>query len=381
MRGIYFSSAVCLFAIQLIGCPKRGSGEIDVDEIQSHVDAVEKHLKGMRVALKAKDLEEAEDQYEEAVEVLEDEAAQLAAYPEIHEIEARVDEAGSDLCYGFVNITLERFFIAIREKKVEESRSRLARANEELKRCQEKIQGREDYFALKMNIDSAPKVLDELEQELARGVLVERVRSIEAEISPRLQSIRADLLKLRKNPNQKELSIEERRELADLPEWVAFAAKITGELEELAKKRAGLVRRGKILWTVRELLPRASRETTQAVAAKNRALALTRVQEAVTIYRQCEQLVTDFLKQEPDLARFKFRWRGSKKTVAWLQTHCRANLKITRRMAAKLGGKVKIKIKKAKPAAPKPVEKKPEAPKKKKKKKKKTKRRGRIRRW
>ena len=54
----------------LSGCPKRDTGEINVDEIQKVVDSVEDHLKSMREALKAKNLAKAEDHYEDAAEDL-----------------------------------------------------------------------------------------------------------------------------------------------------------------------------------------------------------------------------------------------------------------------------------------------------------------------
>ena len=102
----------------LSGCPKRDTGEINVDQIQKVVDGVEDHLRGMRVALKSKKLDEAEDHYEEAQELMQDNQAQLSAYPEVGLLRERVQEADSDLCYGFANITLAKFFDAIREKSI-----------------------------------------------------------------------------------------------------------------------------------------------------------------------------------------------------------------------------------------------------------------------
>ncbi|MBW1873379.1 MAG: hypothetical protein JRJ19_15020, partial [Deltaproteobacteria bacterium] len=150
MQKIRFTLIFCLLSFCLYGCPKRDSSEIDVDEIQSQVDQIEKHLKGMRLALKAKDLGEAGDQYEDAVEVMEAEANQLAAYPEIGLLKERVDQAGSNLCYESVNISLQGFFDAIRKKEVSQAGYRLKNAQKELTRCQAKIESRDDYVALKM---------------------------------------------------------------------------------------------------------------------------------------------------------------------------------------------------------------------------------------
>ena len=71
MRWYLVVVSCSLMAGTLTGCPKRDTGEIDVDQIQGQVDAVDGHLKSMRVALKKKDLDEAEDQFEDAVEIIE----------------------------------------------------------------------------------------------------------------------------------------------------------------------------------------------------------------------------------------------------------------------------------------------------------------------
>ena len=112
----------------LPGCPKRDTGEINVDEVQRTVDSVEDHLKGMRVALKAKKLSKAEDHYEDAAEIMEDNTSQLTAYPELGLLKEKVHEAESDLCYGFATITLSEFFDAIRAKSIGGSRSKLKKA-------------------------------------------------------------------------------------------------------------------------------------------------------------------------------------------------------------------------------------------------------------
>jgi len=395
MQKMRLTIIFCLLSLCLNGCPKRDNSEIDVDEIQSQVDQVEKNLKAMRLALKTKNIDEAEDQYNDAIEVMEDEANQLAAYPEIGLLKERVAEAGSNLCYESVNISLQGFFDSIRKKDVRQAGYSLKDAQKEMARCQAKIEGRDDFMALKMNLDSAPEVLTELKHDLAKAVLVEEIESLSKDFEPKIANIRAELDKLEKDPNQKELAkqtasqisairsaIEKNKDFVDVPEWGAFAGKINVELAELTKKRAALVRRGKVVWTVKELLPVASKVATQAVTAKDRGQALKRVEQAAKKYKQCEQMVAESLKDEPGLARFKFKWRGARKTVSWLKSHCRANRRITERMVKRLGGQVKAdkKAAKTKTIKKQPTEK-PAKKKKKKKKKKKRKRRGRIDRW
>jgi len=377
-----------LFALLcLSGCPKRDTGEINVDQIQKVVDAVEDHLRGMRVALKSKKLDEAEDHYEEAQELMQDNQAQLAAYPEVGLLKERVQQADSDLCYGFANITLAEFFDAIRGKSIPDARSRLKRAKKEFERCKSKIESRDDFMALQMNLDTAPQSLKDLEKELLREVWLKQIASIKKECGEKLKSIRGKLARLKKQPNQKELalkidrdiksvreSISGDKEFSEDPEWLAVAGTITGELQELDNQRASLVRRGKILWTVKEILPKASKSATMAVTTRNRAEALKKVETAYKGYLKCEELLNEVLKEEKSLGKFTFFWRGARKNARWLRSHCKANRRITERMVTKLSGK--------KPPKKKEVKETKEAPKPpKKKKKKKKKRKGRIRRW
>jgi len=381
-------------AVFLAGCPKRGTGEIDVDEIQSHVDTIDRHLKAMKVALKASDLDEAEDRYEEAVEVMEEESDQLSAYPEVEEVKSRLDEAGAALCFGFVDITLKSFFQAVRAKEADRAADRLSAAKAEFKRCRDKICGRDDFIALKMNLESAPQALIDLKKEIAKAALVEKVDAVNKELEPRLAAVEKQLVKLQEDPNQKDLAVKLDREikavrsmleapsgLEGIEEWIAFKAKTAGRLAELDSKRDGLVRRGKVLWTVSSLLPRASKVATQAVTAKNRAQAREKVRQALSAYTQCLEMVTKALSKEPALAKFKFKWRGGRKNVAWLKSHCRANRRITGRMLKKLGGKAPSEAS-ASGKKKSPVKKdKKSVEKKKKRRKKVRRRRGRIRRW
>ena len=375
--------------LSLSGCPKRDTGEINVDQIQTVVDSVEDNLKSMRSALKAKDLSKAEDHYEDAAEAMEDNQAQLTAYPEVGLLREKIREAESDLCYGFASISLAQFFDAIREKSVSGARSRLKVAKREFERCKPKIENRDDFVALKMNLETAPQSLKDLEKELLRDVWLKEIASIKRESAEKIKSIRNRLARLKKQPNQKELALEIDRDIKSVresisvnkefsedSEWLAVAGTITGELQELDNQRESLVRRGKILWTVKEILPKASKSATMAVTTRNRAEALKKVEAAYKGYLKCEELLNEALKAEKGLGKFTFRWRGARKNANWLRSHCKANRKITERMVTKLSGKKPPKKKEVKQ-----TKETKETPKPPKKKKKKRKRKGRIRRW
>jgi hypothetical protein len=382
----------------LSGCPKRDTGEINVDQIQNVVDSIEDNLKSMRSALKAKNLAKAEDHYEEAAEAMEENQTQLSAYPEVGLLKERVLEAESDLCYGFASISLAEFFDAIRGKSVGGARSKLKVAKREFERCKPKIESRDDFMALQMNLDTAPQSLKDLEKELLRDVWLKEIASIKKECGEKINSIRGKLARLNKQPNQKELALEvsrdirsvreaisKEKEFSEDPEWLAVAGTITGEIQELDNQRASLVRRGKILWVVKEVLPKASKSATMAVTTRNRAEALKKVDAAYKGYSQCEDLLNETLKEEKELGKFTFLWRGARKNARWLRSHCKANRRITERMVAKLSGKRPPKKKEVKETKEtkeaKETKETKETPKPPKKKKKKRKRKGRIRRW
>jgi hypothetical protein len=373
----------------LSGCPKRDTGEINVDRIQNVVDSIEDNLKSMRSALKAKNLAKAEDHYEEASEAMEDNQAQLSAYPEVGLLKERVQEAESDLCYGFASISLAQFFDQIRGKSVGGARSKLKVAKREFERCKPKIESRDDFMALQMNLETAPQSLKDLEKELLRDVWLKEIASIKKESGEKLKAVRGKLARLKMQPNQKKLAMEISRDLKSVresvsgdkefsedPEWLAVAGTITGELQELDNQRVALVRRGKILWTVKEVLPKASKSATMAVTTRNRAEALKKVEAAYKGYLKCEELLNEALKAEKDLGKFTFLWRGARKNARWLRSHCKANRRITERMVTKLSGKKPPKKKEVKE-----IKETKETPKPPKKKKKKRKRKGRIRRW
>lgn len=391
----FFWTMLLLSPLCLSGCPKRDTGEINVDQIQKVVDSIEGSLKSMREALQAKSLAKAEDHYEDAAENMEENQTQLSAYPEVGLLKERVQRAEIDLCYGFASISLAEFFDAVRQKNVGEARSRLKAARREFERCKPKIESRDDFVALQMNLETAPQSLKDLEKELLRGTWLKEIAAIKQEAQARLQAIGKKLDQMEKQPNQKELALEidgdiktvresisGDREFSEDPEWLSVAGAITGELQVLDNRRASLVRRGKILWTVQEVLPQASRSATLAVTTRDRAEALKKVESACKAYSQCEKLLDEALAAEKDLARFTFQWRGARKNAKWLRSHCKANRRITERMVSKLSGKKlpprpgKKEVKEVKE-----VKETKETPKPPKKKKKKRKPRGRIRRW
>lgn len=390
MRCSKFIVALALTALALAGCPKRGGGGIDVDAIQSHVDNIDKNLRAMHAALKSRNLDSAEEHYQDAVELMEDHGDQLGAYPEISDLKQELADAGSDLCYGFVDISLQLFFDSVRAKNPEAAAGRLARAQKEFERCRDRIAGRDDFVALKMNLESAPRVLADLHKKLAEEALAGKIKQVADKIVPVVRELSGLLAKLGKNPNQKALAVEidkrinearaalsAEKQFNELREWQQFAAKISGELQAADSKRASLVRRGKILWAVSTLLPTASKSATEALATRDAQQRLEKIKKAASGYRQCEEIVLEALGQEPGLSRFKFKWRGSRKSVAWLKSHCRANRKIDERLLRKLGGHPA-----KKPAATKKADSDKTKPAKKKHVKKKHKRhRGRIRRW
>jgi hypothetical protein len=240
-----------------------------------------------------------------------------------------------------------------------------------------------------MNLETAPQSLKDLEKDLLRDVWLKEIASIKKESGEKIKSIRKKLTRLKKQPNQKELALEVSRdiksvrdaisgdkEFSDDPEWLAVAGTITGELQEMDNQRASLVRRGKILWTVKEVLPKASKSATLAVTTRNRAEALKKVEAAYKGYLRCEELLNEALKEEKELGKFTFFWRGARKNARWLRSHCKANRRITERMVTRLSGKKPPKKKEVKE-----VKETKETPKPPKKKKKKKKRKGRIRRW
>lgn len=395
LRMLGWTSAVGLLALAVTGCAKRDTGTIDVDAIQRQVDTIEGHIKGMRVAIKNKDLDEAEDRYQEAAEEYGDHREQLAAYPEVSLLTGQLEQAAGDLCYAFVDINLQRFFDAVRAEDVDAAREQLERSQQEFERCRKKIEHRDDFVALKMNLESAPRSLATLKEELARKRRLAHIKEIEQELAPRLASVRRKVAALENNPNQRALArktdaaikalegaLGEHDAFGEDPDWVAVAGEMRAALEDLDRRRAACVRRGKILWAVENLLPQASKKATMAVTTRDPEAKLDMVKTAHQSYQECEALTREAIREEPGLAKFTFTWRGSRRTAVWLRKHCMTNRRITARMIAKLTGKRPPTAVPKKPdAAKKPDPKNDEKPASKKKKRRRRRRRGRIRRW
>lgn len=402
MRIPGWTLVVGLLAVSLAGCPKRDTGTIDVDAIQRRVDTIEGHMKGMRQAIANDDLDEAEDRYQEAAEEYSDNRNQLAAYPEISLLTEQLEEAAISLCYAFVDVNLKRFFHAVRAKEVDTASEQLEKSQEEFKRCRPKIESRDDFMALRMNLESAPRSLAALKKELARQQRLMRIKAVKQELAPRLEAIERKVAGLEANPNQRTLAREvdaaikslkadlDTNDFGEDPDWAAVAGRFHGVLGELDRRRAACVRRGKILWTVENLLPKASKKATMAVTTRDKKTRLEMVENAHQSFSQCEQLLGEALQQEPALAKFDFAWRGSKRTAAWLRKHCTVNRRITARMIARLSGKKPPPPAGGKPGAKKSSDETTRAGKtgdedaaeqSTRKKKRRRRRRGRIRRW
>lgn len=381
MRSI---GACSLFALLLTcagmeACTHRSSGELNVDEIQGQVSRVEGHLRGMRRALSEKDFDRASDSFEEAKEAFDDHQESLAAYPEIDELRESVQQAESTLCFQAVNLALESLFAHIRQQDLSGAGDELERAKSEHARCQTLIADLPDYMPLKMNLDSAPQALLDLEKVLARPALLARMEQAKAPMRKMHADVIAKLKQLKATPKHRDLAVAidsglkalseelaKARDFSAEPEWAGFASKLTGELAELHKARAALVRRGKLLMISADRLPAAEAQTVLAAAAKDRDQAKKQLNEALAVTQKCQHLLAEVVKQEPGLSKFKIRFKGRQRSVAWLSGHVRKKVASLERMIAKLSGK-----------QVKPAPKKPE----KKKKKKKKRRKRRVRRW
>ncbi len=364
----------CL-SVFLAGCAHRGTGEYTVDEIQGFANAVEKHLRNMRGALRNKDLDKAEDEYEHAREALQDNRTALAAYPDVGELETSVGEAPKTLCYHHVSLALEGFFGLIRARGLGDAREQLEKARSEHGRCKAQISDRDDYMPLKMNLDSAPRALVDLERELARPALLERIAAAKKGLQEQKAAIRGKLEEIARRPKQRQLAMEVDAALKTLredlarqpdfggePEWTGYAASLTGELVDLQRRLTTLSRRGKLLLVVEDRLPRAEKAIASAAAAKDEEKDLARklLNEALQNYEQCQQVVAELLSEEPGLAKYAFSHQGRERKTTWLKKHLKRSITAVERKLRRLD---------AKPA--------PKA----KKKKKKKRRKRRVRRW
>jgi hypothetical protein len=247
-KAILFTLSLVVFCL-LIGCPHRKPTEIDVDQIQDYVDQIDKHLKGMYKALREKKLDDANDKYEEALDIFEDQGEALSAYPEIDLLKSRLDEAKSELCYGSVNANISRFFEYIRKKDAGEARSKLDDVEDDFERCNKLVKRRDDFMAIKMNVESCATALADLEKEIRMAALREKMQSYKKEIAEKKSAIGQRLKELAKASKPKTLAdkirgeietlkinVGGRNDFSELSEWPAYVAKIHKELSTLEKK-------------------------------------------------------------------------------------------------------------------------------------------------
>ncbi len=334
------------------GCPHRTDGEIDVDAVQGYANQVERHLRSMRDALEAKDLERATDEHEEARETLADHRAALAAYPELSELEEAVGRASRTLCYHAASFALQAFYEQVRAKDLGAAREQLGVARKEHDRCKGQIDDRQDYMPLKMNLDSAPQALVDLERELARPALLERIGEAKAALEARKKAVQDKLTRLAAAPSQRELAIGIDADLKALEQqlgaqpdfggeqvWQVYAAGLAGEIASLHQRRAGLVRRGKIRLIIDERLPAGRRLTAQAAKAKDKQAAAKMLAEAKGLYAEARQILAELIKAEPGLAKEAFRVGKNKRTGKWLLRHLARSVASVERLEKKLGRK------------------------------------------
>lgn len=346
MRSKYFLFlAVSLITLVCQGCVKRQSGKIDVDLVQTQVDAIETHLRDMKTALRKKDIDDAQDQYDEAVEIMEDYKLQLAAYPEVGLLKQRVIKARSDLCYGSVNIRLESFFDAIRRSDSDQARSSLGRSQEEFKRCSELIKKRDDFIALKMNIESAPQALRDVRFRAEKADQLKEIKIIKEEIANDLAAMREKQKNFIKQPSKSKLVYELRKEIQlvrdrlkkykeyeIIPDWTSFVKETSLELLRLNKETSNTFRRGKIERLVAEIIPQADLLVSNSKKTHDKKKALNLLIHATKNYRICQDVFDDLVGKDPLIVKHRFVFRSRKKSVAWLKRYCDRELRVTEKI-------------------------------------------------
>lgn len=384
LRGVAWIGAVALLAS---GCPKRSSGDIDVDEVQGCVGRIELHLRTLRAELKKKDLERAAKEYTEARETFDDNRALLSAYPELGELSASLEEAASLLCYESVSILLERFFETVRAREPRDAERRLEEAQAQFVRCQPMIAKRDDFTALKVNLDTAPQALSELRHLLDRPARLERIQALRAEIEPRRSALARRLQALEAKPRDAPARAEAEKDMNALtealavqgdfreePEWKALSDEVAREQAAAGERLAGSARRARVLELTEDALPMAVRQASLAAAQRDPAQAARLITPVAEAYRRCQETLDQALREEPALARYAVPLQGQKRAVDWLARHCASEFKRADRLLQRLTGKKAappaLKVEAEEPA-PKP---KPEKPPPKGKKR-------RVRRW
>ena len=321
-----------------------------MDEVQGYANAVEKHLRDMRAALREKNLEAAEEQYEQARDTLQENRASLTAYPELAELEAAVAEADCNLCYHAVSLALEKTFDQVRARDWTRPGPSSSGPGPSTVAASPRSGIGMDYLPLKMNLDTAPQALTALEKELARPALLARMKQRLQALGQQKAALQAKLAALDAQPNQRDLAVELDAQLKALrqeltqpgdfsaePEWLTAAAALTGSLDEMDTKRGGLVRRGKLLSVAGEALAAADRASVQAVTAKNKPAARQVLEGALATYRQGLQVVEQVLAEEPGLARYLVPYQGRKRSGAWLKSHLTKSARTVERMLHQAG--------------------------------------------
>ncbi len=390
MRSVeIFAALIVSLLLGLLSACGPVNKNLTVDQIQGVVNSVERNLRHMRKALKGKDSEKAAEHYDKAKHLMTEFKDALAGYPERGDLERQVEEGAGDLCYGQVSLVLRAYFVAIRTKARDEAKEKLDLSRSEFERCQPIIRERDDFMALKMNMDSAPESLVDLDKALFRPKRLGQIKQVIAGLKGDLAKLRVAMKTLEASPEQPTVaaqidadigrlgeSIKLKKAYEDEELWTGFAAATHGELNEMNSRREQLVRRGRLLVTLRDV-QMADVVLKAAPMEMDRSKAASNVSKAKETYAACAALVGELLGQEKALGKYVIKAKASKRKPAWLKKHCKRSVRLAEKLHARLLGK-KVPPPKAEK---KPVDK--AAKKKKKKKKKKTKRRRRrdVQRW
>ncbi|MBN2497627.1 MAG: hypothetical protein JXR96_23745 [Deltaproteobacteria bacterium] len=356
-RARLLSAGLC--ALLLVACSGHRGGGVNVDEVQGHVNAVEKHLRNMRGALQARDVDKANDEYGEAREVLAENRQVLAAYPEMSELEASVKQAGSDLCFGSVSLKMVRFFELIRAAERDEAKESLDAARVEFKRCKPEIEHREDYLPLKMNIDSAPEALSKLDEKLSRPVRLARIRKVGKGLDARKAALRSTLAGLERHFEEgawkkavAELdwlkrNLKSQGDFGGDPEWTRYAAGLQGELAEMEGKLHERRARFRLLRALDELRE-ADRLSSQAQSSRDLKAGRRMLDQAKVKYGECAAGLVELFGLGEKWRKLDTSYKKKKRSAAWLERHCKSAADGIEQLKASLGKK-KAKGKKKKP--------------------------------
>ncbi|MBW2700774.1 MAG: hypothetical protein JRF33_08115 [Deltaproteobacteria bacterium] len=396
MRSVeIFAALIVSLLLGLLSACGPVNKNLTVDQIQGVVNSVERNLRHMRKALKEKESEKAAEHYDKAKNLMVEFKDALAGYPERGELEQQVEEGVGDLCYGQVSLVLRAYFVAIRAKARDEAKEQLDLSRAEFERCQPVIRERDDFMALKMNMDSAPESLVDLDKDLFRPKRLGQIKQVIAGLKGDLAKLRVTMKTLEASPDQPTVAAQIDADIGHLGEsiklkkayedeelWTGFAAATQGELTEMGSRRKQLVRRGQLLVTLRDV-QMADVVLKAAPMEMDRSKAASNVSKARKTYAACATLVGELLGQEKALGKYVIKVKASKRKPAWLKKHCKRSVRLAEKLHAKLLGKkvppLKVE-KKVRKVEKKSVDKATEKKKKKKKKKKKRRRRD-VQRW